>query len=66
MLFPMYTVAADLLLKMTKVEPQEVLKAGEKGKSLQPLNPQNPYTLKPHPPLANPPKARSQKASSGT
>ena len=28
MLFPMYTVAADELLKMTKVEPHEKLKAG--------------------------------------
>ena len=28
MLFPMYTVAADVLLKMTKVEPHEDLKAG--------------------------------------
>ena len=27
MLFPMYTVAADVLLKMTKVEPHEKLKA---------------------------------------
>ncbi|CAE7042347.1 ANKRD44 [Symbiodinium sp. KB8] len=27
MLFPMYTVAADMLLKMTKVEPHEELKA---------------------------------------
>ncbi|CAE7224813.1 ANKRD17, partial [Symbiodinium sp. CCMP2456] len=26
MLFPMYTVAADVLLKMTKVEPHEDLK----------------------------------------
>ena len=30
MLFPMYTVAADVLLKMTKVEPHEDLKAGAK------------------------------------
>ena len=28
MLFPMYTVAADVLLKMTTVEPHEKLKAG--------------------------------------
>ena len=28
MLFPMYTVAADVLLKMTKVEAHEDLKAG--------------------------------------
>ena len=28
MLFPMYTVAADVLLKMTRVEPHEKLKAG--------------------------------------
>ena len=27
MRFPMYTVAADVLLKMTKVEPHEMLKA---------------------------------------
>ena len=27
MLFPMYTVAADVLLKMTRVEPHEKLKA---------------------------------------
>ena len=27
MLFPMYTVAADVLLQMTKVEPHEKLKA---------------------------------------
>ena len=27
MLFPMYTVAADVLMKMTKVEPHERLKA---------------------------------------
>ena len=30
LLFPMYTVAADVLLKMTKVEPHEDLKAGGK------------------------------------
>ena len=30
MLFPMYTVAADVLLKMTQVEPHEKLKAGGK------------------------------------
>ena len=30
MLFPMYTVAADELLKMTKVEPHEKLKAAGK------------------------------------
>ena len=29
MLFPMYTVASDVLLKMTKVEPHEELKASE-------------------------------------
>ena len=28
MLFPMYTVAADVLLKMSKVEAHEDLKAG--------------------------------------
>ena len=27
MLFPMYTVAVDVLLKMTRVEPHEKLKA---------------------------------------
>ena len=27
-LFPMYTVAADVLLKMTRVEPHEKLQAG--------------------------------------
>ena len=29
MLFPMYTVASDVLLKMTKVEPHEKLKAAK-------------------------------------
>ena len=50
MLFPMYTVAADVLLKMTTVEPHEKLKAGshvvEQGcvieASLQTLNFLNP------------------------
>ena len=28
MLFPMYTVASDVLLNMTRVEPHEDLKAG--------------------------------------
>ena len=31
MLFPMYTVAADVLLKMTRVEPHERLKADPFG-----------------------------------
>jgi len=56
MLFPMYTVAADVLLKMTTVEPHEKLKAGshivEKGcvieASLQTLNPK-PEALNPKP-----------------
>ena len=30
MLFPMYTVTAEVLLSMTKVEPHEKLKAGAK------------------------------------
>ena len=33
MLFPMYTVASDVLLKMTKVEPHEKLKAAKLGAS---------------------------------
>ena len=47
MLFPMYTVAADVLLKMTTVEPHEMLKAATpwsqdvslKGSALNPEHP---------------------------
>ena len=35
MQFPMYTVAAELLLKMTKVEPHEKLKARKLGQGDQ-------------------------------
>ena len=44
MLFPMYTVAADVLLKMTRVEPHEVLKAGipvQSGCDLEGLQAEN-------------------------
>ena len=51
MLFPMYTVAAHVLLKMTTVEPHEKLKAGshvvnKKGCVIEPLRvPYKPKTL---------------------
>ena len=38
MLFPMYTVASDVLLKMTRVEPHEMLKAAAQW-SQETLNP---------------------------